>query len=102
MQRGFRHIRAFLQVAKDGSFTRAAETLHISQPALTVQIKQLEEALGIQLLNRDRRSVTLTHAGNSMLGPLRSIVDQFDDAVEHAHDLVGLRRGSLTIATLPS
>jgi len=102
MQRSFRHIRAFLQVVKEGSFTRAAEALHISQPALTVQIKQLEETLGIQLLNRDRRSVTLTHAGHSMLTPLRHILDQFDDAVEHAHDLVGLRRGSLTIATLPS
>lgn len=102
MKRSFRHIRAFLQVAKEGSFTRAAEALHISQPALTVQIKQLEEALGIQLLNRDRRTVTLTHAGSSMLTPLRHILDQFDDAVEQAHDLVGLRRGLLTIATLPS
>lgn len=102
MRHGFRHIRAFLEVAKKGSFTRAAETLHISQPALSVQIKQLEKTLGIQLLNRDRRSVTLTPAGTSMLIPLRSIIDQFDDAVEQAHDLVGLRRGLLTIATLPS
>lgn len=102
MEHGFRHIRAFLEVAKKGSFTRAAEALHISQPALTVQIKQLEETLGIQLLNRDRRSVTLTPAGTSMLIPLRGILDQFEGVVEQAHDLVGLRRGVLTIATLPS
>lgn len=102
MKRGFRHIRAFLHVAQEGSFTRAAEALHISQPALTVQIRQLEEELGIRLLNRDRRSVTLTDAGRRMLTPLRHILDQFDDVIEHAHDLVGLRRGLLTIATLPS
>lgn len=102
MRRGFRHIRAFLKVAQEGSFTRAAEALHISQPALTVQIRQLEQELGVRLLNRDRRTVGLTHAGRSMLKPLRGIVDQFDDAVEQAHDLVGLRRGMLTIATLPS
>ena len=102
MKHGFRHIRAFLHVAQEGSFTRAAEALHISQPALTVQIKQLEEELGVRLLNRDRRSATLTHAGRSMLPTLRRILDQFDDAIEQAHDLVGLRRGMLTIATLPS
>ncbi|MGB3742453.1 MAG: LysR family transcriptional regulator, partial [Castellaniella sp.] len=43
MKQGFRHIRAFLQAAQSGSFTQAATTLHVSQPALTVQIRQLEE-----------------------------------------------------------
>ncbi len=102
MKQGFRHIRAFLQVAQYGSFTQAAHALHISQPALTVQIRQLEEELGVMLLNRDRRAVTLTQAGRDMLKPLQRILDEFDGAIEQANDLVGLRRGRLTIAALPS
>lgn len=102
MRQGFRHIRAFLQAAQSSSFTQAALTLHISQPALTVQIRQLEEELGVKLFDRDRRRVTLTPAGRNMMAPLQRILDEFQGAIEQAHDLVGLQRGRLTIAALPS
>jgi DNA-binding transcriptional LysR family regulator len=102
MKQGFRHIRAFLQAAQSGSFTQAATTLHVSQPALTVQIRQLEEELGVKLFDRDRRRVTLTPAGRNMIVPLQRILDEFQGAVEQAHDLAGLQRGRLTIAALPS
>lgn len=102
MRQGFRHIRAFLQAAQSGSFTQAALTLHVSQPALTVQIRQLEEELGIKLFDRDRRHVTLTAAGRRMIAPLQRILDEFQGAIDQAHDMVGLQRGRLTIAALPS
>lgn len=102
MKQGFRQIRAFLQAAESGSFTQAASALHVSQPALTVQIRQLEEELGVRLFDRDRRRVTLTPEGRNMLAPLQRILDEFQSAVAQAHDLAGLRRGRLTVAALPS
>jgi len=102
MKQSFRHIRAFMQAAKLESFTLAAQSLHVSQPALTVQIRQLENELGIRLFDRDRRHVTLTPEGRSMLEPLQRILDEFQGAVEQAQDLAGLKRGRLTVAALPS
>ncbi|CAM5221198.1 DNA-binding transcriptional LysR family regulator OS=Castellaniella defragrans OX=75697 GN=HNR28_000108 PE=3 SV=1 [Castellaniella defragrans] len=102
MKRGFRQIRAFLEIARQSSFTRSAQALHVSQPALTVQLRQLEDELGVRLFDRDRRGVSLTAAGRSMLGPLQRILDEFDGVVEHGRDLAGLKRGRLTIAALPS
>lgn len=58
-----RHIRYFLTLSEELHFRRAAEKLFIAQPALTRQIRELEEELGVRLFNRDKRSVTLTHAG---------------------------------------
>ncbi|CAM5788200.1 LysR family transcriptional regulator [Castellaniella caeni] len=102
MRQGFRHIRAFLQAARLGSFTQAAQSLHVSQPALTVQIRQLEEELGVRLFDRDRRQVSLSQEGRNMLAPLQRILDEFEGAIEQAHDLAGLKRGRLTVAALPS
>ena len=56
------------------SFTRAAAELHVSQSALTVQVKQLEEELGVLLLDRNKRGVTITAAGRDLLGPLQRLV----------------------------
>ena len=60
-----RELEAFLGVARLGSFTRAARSLNMSQPALTVRIHHLEEALGVRLLDRTTRSVALTSVGAS-------------------------------------
>ncbi|HEX7339292.1 MAG TPA: LysR family transcriptional regulator [Rhodanobacteraceae bacterium] len=102
MKSGFRHIRGFLQVAELGSFTQAAQNLHVSQPALTVQIHQLEEDLGVRLFDRDRRKVTLTPAGKRLLAPMQKVLDNFDEACKLAHELGDLSRGRLAIAALPS
>ena len=56
----FRHIAAFLAIARCGNFTRAAAELHVSQPALTVQIRQLEAALGVRLFDRNNRRLGCT------------------------------------------
>jgi LysR family transcriptional regulator, carnitine catabolism transcriptional activator len=102
MIQGLRHIRGFLAVARLGSFTRAAAELHVSQPALTVQIRQLEESLGVALFDRNKRQVHLTPAGRSLLAPLERVLVDMEAAIGVGHDLAGLRRGTVAIATLPS
>lgn len=97
-----RHIRAFLTVARLRNFTRAATELHVSQSALTVQIKQLEDALGVVLFDRSRRGVSLTPAGNDVLLPLERILIDTEAIISHTRDLAGLRRGMISIAALPS
>jgi LysR family transcriptional regulator, cyn operon transcriptional activator len=66
-----RHLRCLLAVAEHSSFTRAAEDPHLSQPTLSQQIKQLERAVGAQLLDRSGRSVRLTDAGTVYVGHAR-------------------------------
>ena len=97
-----RHIRAFLAVARLRNFTRAANELHVSQSALTVQIKQLEDALGVVLFDRSRRGVSLTQAGRDVLVPLERILFDTETIISHTRDLAGLRRGIVSIAALPS
>jgi LysR family transcriptional regulator, carnitine catabolism transcriptional activator len=97
-----RHIAAFLAVARLSSFTRAAALLRVSQPALTVQVKQLEDAFGVRLFDRDNRSVALTPAGRELVAPLERIMHDVEAVAGHARDLAGHRRGFVTLAALPS
>ena len=97
-----RHIRAFLAVARIGNFTRAASELHISQSALTVQIKQLEESLGVTLFDRGKRRVALTSAGSDVLIPLEKILVDTEAVLGRTRELTSLRRGIVTMAVLPS
>src|SRR5262249_58415041 len=69
-----RHLRYFVAVADELSFRRAAERLHISQPPLSRQIRELEARLGLQLLERDTRTVKLTPAGEAALKRARKIL----------------------------
>jgi DNA-binding transcriptional LysR family regulator len=63
----FRHLRSFLTVAREGNFTRAADRLHLTQPALSTQIKQMEDGIPAQLFVREKTGVTLTPAGMALL-----------------------------------
>lgn len=102
MLQGIRHIRAFLAVARLGSFTRAAAELHVSQPTLTVQIRQLEEALKVRLFDRNKRQVLLTQVGRDLLPSLAQVLTDLEVVISASQDLANLRRGSVSIATLPS
>ena len=96
-----RSIQYFLAVAKHKSFTRAAEALFVSQPTLSQQIKQLEDSLNVQLLNRNGRNIQLTSEGEVYLQHARRAVGELETATRAIHELQDLSRGSLRIAMTP-
>lgn len=79
-----RHLSAFVAVAEELHFGRAAKRLQMAQPPLSQQIRQLEKELGVQLFERNTRSVRLTSAGESFLQPVRTVLDDLDVAVRAA------------------
>lgn len=102
MKNSIQHIRAFLAVADSGSFAKAAVALNLSPSALTVQIQQLEAWLGVALLERSPRQVSLTAAGQNNRGPMEKLLLDLENIVTGSRDLAALRRGVVTIAALPS
>jgi LysR family transcriptional regulator, benzoate and cis,cis-muconate-responsive activator of ben and cat genes len=80
-----RHLRSLVAVAEEGSISRAAQRLHISQPPLTRLIQQLEKELGAQLLLRTARGVEMTEAGKQFLAEARNILTLMGAAAERAH-----------------
>jgi DNA-binding transcriptional LysR family regulator len=76
-----RDLRYFVAVAEELHFTRAAERLFVSQPALSKQVRALERQLGVELLVRGPRSVSLSAAGAALLDPARALLDDWDEAV---------------------
>lgn len=79
-----RHVRYFIAVAEYLNFSKAAQQLHIAQPPLSRQIRQLEEALGVTLFTRNKRRVALTKAGQVFLDEARKLVLQAGHAMEAA------------------
>ena len=102
MRHELRHVRAFLKVAELQSFTRAAAELHVSQSALTVQVKQLEEELGVLLFDRNKRGVAITAAGRDLMGPLQRLVLDSEVIVGYARDISAVRTGHISLAALPT
>ena len=97
-----RHLHYFIAVAEELSFTRAAERLHIAQPPLSVQIRQLEEEIGTPLLQRTKRHVALTPAGRVFLDEARRALGIVDRGVQLARDMGQGRRGSLRLGAVYS
>lgn len=94
----FRQLNYFVAVAQALSFSRAARTLHISQPPLSQQIKLLERDLGVQLFDRTRRAVELTHAGSLFYEQAVAILEQYASAKELCAWSADGRAGKLRIA----
>jgi DNA-binding transcriptional LysR family regulator len=101
-----RHLRYFVAIAEERSFTRAAERLWVAQPGLSTQMRRLESELGVQLFVRHTRGVDLTDAGELLLERARTVLVAADAARSTGHDLeeglVGsVRLGIVTCAGWP-
>jgi LysR family transcriptional regulator, cyn operon transcriptional activator len=97
-----RHIKYFLAVVEHGGFTRAAAALHVSQPALSQQIRQLEESLGVTLFDRTGRQVRLTDAGKAYRLYARRALLDLEAGKRALHDVQDLSRGTLRLGMTPT
>ncbi|MBI4203684.1 MAG: LysR family transcriptional regulator [Betaproteobacteria bacterium] len=95
-----RQLKVFETVARHLSFSRAAEELHLSQPAVSIQIKHLEAHAGLPLFEQLGKKTYLTPAGREMLQHSRAIIQQFREAEEALAALKGVRGGRLNIAVI--
>ena len=95
-----KQIQTFLEVARQKSVSRAAERLFVTQPAVSMQIRQLEDAFGLALLEPVGRNIRLTHAGTAFLAHAQAAMGQFKDLEAQMADHVGLKRGRIDLAVV--
>ncbi len=97
-----RSMRYFVAVAEELNISKAAERLHISQPPLSLQIQRLEEELGFQLLQRHKRGVTLTHAGQALAQEAKAVIARMTQAVDTVQQIGRGELGRLQIGIIGS
>jgi DNA-binding transcriptional LysR family regulator len=97
-----RQLEYFVAVAEEGQFTRAAERLHIAQPSVSAQVRQLERTLGTPLFHRGFGPVTLTDAGEALLPLARRVLADLNEVVNGISEVEGLQRGHVGIGATPS
>ncbi len=95
-------LQAFRAVAELGNFRKAAEAVHISQPAFSRRIEKLEDALGVRLLERTTRRVSLTAVGRDFAGKVQQLLDDLDTALLGIRGVASTRMGEVTLACVPS
>ena len=95
-------MKAFIAVASELHFTRAAEKVCLTQPALSSLIQQLEQDFGIQLVRRHTRQVELTEAGENFRATAEKLVADFEQAIYDVKTYKSIRRGRVSIAAVPS
>src|SRR5580698_6103806 len=97
-----RHLRYFVAVAEEENVSRAALKLHVSQPGISRQIRDLEDEIGFQLFERSAKSVRLTPAGSVFLPEARAVLQRANEAVEKARVAAGSASGKIDIGYAPS
>src|SRR5258706_2730088 len=97
-----RHLRSFVAVAEEENVSRAALKLHVSQPGISRQIRDLEDEIGLQLFERSAKSVKLTAAGKVFLAEAKSVLQHADDAVKKARIVAGGTTGEINVGYAPS
>src|SRR3546814_18976023 len=97
-----RQLQAFRAVADLGSFSEAAERLHLSQPALSATIRKLEEMLNVRLFDRTTRQIALTPEGAELRRLANRLIDDFEAVSGDRQDYLARRRGRGVVAGLPS
>ena len=95
-------LHAFRAVAELASFSRAAEAVHISQPAFSRRIDKLEQALGVRLLDRTTRRVSLTAVGREFARKVQQLLDELDATLLGLRGVAATRMGEVTLACVPS
>jgi DNA-binding transcriptional LysR family regulator len=96
-----RHLKYFSEVAKHLSFSKAASTLHISQPSLSKTIKSIEEELGVPLFYRSSKQLELTDAGKAVLVNAKHVLDAFRNLTSELTDIMELKKGEIRIGIPP-
>ena len=94
-----RQLRAFVSIAELGTFTAGAVRVHVTQAAISMQIRQLENELGAKLFVRAPRKVMLTEAGEQLLLRARQILRDHDAAIDEIAELAGAERGRLRVGS---
>ena len=102
MNISIKQLRAFVAVAQTLSFTEASARVHLSQPALSIAIKNLEDAVGGSLLTRSTRVLALTPEGEEFLPVALRLLTDWDGALHDLHNRFSLQRGQLSLAAMPS
>jgi DNA-binding transcriptional LysR family regulator len=96
-----RQLRVFVEIVRQGSFTQAAEQLHVAQPAVSITLRKLEEELGLALLNRQEKRISLTAEGEALLRHAERILDSLAAAEAEMAELRGLEHGEVRIGIPP-
>jgi len=91
-------LKIFCTVAENGSYSRAAEALHLTQPAVSIQVRQLETTVGLPLIEQMGKKIYLTEAGEAIFDCARAIASQLEDTAETIDQIKGIRRGRLRIS----
>jgi DNA-binding transcriptional LysR family regulator len=95
-------LRTFVAVAEAGGLTPAAETLHLSLPAISRRLTALEEELGVALLTRSTRRVALTQTGREFLPRARRLLDELEESLLGIREVAARRRGLVVLACIPT
>lgn len=102
MNIGTRQLRAFMALVEAANFTRAAAACHLSQPAFSALIRQLEDMVGVRLFDRNTRHVALTAEGQAFQLSAQRVLEEVDAALAGMQDHAARRRGRVAVALLPS